>query len=1227
MAYIQAHASSISNVDTSVLGPGFSTLDGVPLTNGVSRILLTRQTTKSQNGVWIFNGSAGQLTRPGGDDQYANNTTLDNATIVWVTGGTARGGTVWGIDPGKRVSVGTTDHDLTRVSLPPVQCRAATTENLDLGDTHATIDGVALVGEGDAGSDIVLVKDQTTASQNGLYWANTGGPMARCTEPLTPTRRVLVSEGDRNAHSRYELVTQGPITPDTTPVRFSPQSLVFSVRDFGAIPDYIVGGNPASFTDNLPFFESALAAMKAAGNRAATLVVDGHFYLGGTLHINQTLVLEGTAEAEPGASNPYRSSPGGWLVFPPNTTGIRLHSASFKAPDEESTADKTVLRNLTISSLVLNDELVNMIPDDTSHGVHSTTPFYAENVRVHAFAADGFHLTEDVIVLNGGGGTPDESGIYRCSVADCGRDGFRAHGSDATAVVFENCVANSNRRYGFHDTSRANTYVGCKAEGNGYPRTLPNAEGSKGSEYRSDGTSNTSTFIGCYAEGGVRNKMDGQVNVLGGTFDGSLVSEDSKAFVLQNGVASRAPFAYQNRRARRFIHAKYPAENYAPDAAEGLTVTSQLGGQSGELVEAFSWEIEDFEPKQAPRAPDDTARFHDVTSLVYVDEPGAGYRWWNLRNNSSYREVMRYPTKQSFARHPAPYFVNGLFLGRDDDPGLASLTRYPTGIHFSAWAAGDDPLTNRPTSQAAGLESPQTYELGDVIWNSDPAAGRAMGQVCTTAGTCGSPGLYATTLDAAMVNTKDATLVNVTGFVLNRFVTIEGVTGVFRIDAVNPATSVITLDQTVTAAASGAAVTIVRAAQTFAGAPTTAGTYVVYLDTTLGLHIGQYVTIEGVADVWRIAAVHDDARTIEIDGAAPGNTGPRAVLAFRAPKFATFGGVRGTHKVAVTSTAQDLTSSYETIKLTGTVSADTVITVPSEDGWSARFFDTTARQNGARLTVSAKDRAGATYDLPNGQTQRLYIEYDDDEDKYHVRPEGPAALGPLPYYPGALALTAWWCASYGGTPWTGTASAGTSGDNDAVHNADDPSVGNAVNGLTAAHFDGTEDLSTEDGNDVLFGTSGAFWCLFKATAAPPNASGQDYGDGSLFTDHTNAETTFGVFTDAGPTYKAVACVYSNPSYVRTTAISFSLNEWYLMQVRWNATEIGIRLNDGAWSVTAFSGFTSVTPSAPTIGSSYASDRFIGDILEIGCCAEDISEATFDQILSYAKDRYGGIDLP
>jgi hypothetical protein len=110
--------------------------------------------------------------------------------------------------------------DASRSGLDVKQSvRAATTGNITLSNTQ-TIDGISLsVG------DRVLVKDQSTASQNGIYVVASGA-WSRSTdadEPaeVTPGFFFFVEEGTVNADSGWVMTADGTITIGTTAITFA----------------------------------------------------------------------------------------------------------------------------------------------------------------------------------------------------------------------------------------------------------------------------------------------------------------------------------------------------------------------------------------------------------------------------------------------------------------------------------------------------------------------------------------------------------------------------------------------------------------------------------------------------------------------------------------------------------------------------------------------------------------------------------------------------------------------------------------------------------------------------------------------------------------------------------------------------------------------------------------------------------------------------------------------
>lgn len=133
--------------------------------------------------------------------------------------------------------------------------RAATTTNITLSGTQ-TVDGVSL-----AVGDRVLVKDQTTASGNGLY-AVASGAWARTVDAdesteVTSALAVTVESGTVNGDKVFILATDGAITIGTTALTFTQ-----------------LGGGGASYSagNGISISGSVIAAVVKSGGG---LVVDG----------------------------------------------------------------------------------------------------------------------------------------------------------------------------------------------------------------------------------------------------------------------------------------------------------------------------------------------------------------------------------------------------------------------------------------------------------------------------------------------------------------------------------------------------------------------------------------------------------------------------------------------------------------------------------------------------------------------------------------------------------------------------------------------------------------------------------------------------------------------------------------------------------------------------------------------------------------------------------------
>jgi hypothetical protein len=95
--------------------------------------------------------------------------------------------------------------------------RVASTTNVTVASPGAAIDGVTL-----ANGDRVLLKNQSTPSQNGIYDFNgSASAMTRSADAdsdveLKPGSQVFISEGTVNGDSSWQLTTNGPIVVGTT---------------------------------------------------------------------------------------------------------------------------------------------------------------------------------------------------------------------------------------------------------------------------------------------------------------------------------------------------------------------------------------------------------------------------------------------------------------------------------------------------------------------------------------------------------------------------------------------------------------------------------------------------------------------------------------------------------------------------------------------------------------------------------------------------------------------------------------------------------------------------------------------------------------------------------------------------------------------------------------------------------------------------------------------------
>lgn len=144
--------------------------------------------------------------------------------------------------------------------------RAATAGNITLSGEQ-TIDGVSVVA-----GDRVLVKNQSTAAQNGIYVA-AAGSWTRSTDFDASAELsgagVFVSEGTANGNSQWFMTADAPLTLDTT-------ALVWA--QIGGGTSY-TAGNGISISGGVIAIDTSVTARKVAatiGDGSATTVSVAH---------------------------------------------------------------------------------------------------------------------------------------------------------------------------------------------------------------------------------------------------------------------------------------------------------------------------------------------------------------------------------------------------------------------------------------------------------------------------------------------------------------------------------------------------------------------------------------------------------------------------------------------------------------------------------------------------------------------------------------------------------------------------------------------------------------------------------------------------------------------------------------------------------------------------------------------------------------------------------------
>lgn len=278
---------------------------------------------------------------------------------------------------------------------PKASVKAATTANITLSGTQ-TIDGIALVA-----SDRCLVKNQSTASQNGIYVVSAGA-WTRATDmdiwAEVPNAFVFIEQGSTQADTGWVCTSDSGGTLNTTSITFV---------QFAAAGAYTAGNGITltglSFSANLDAnggleFNGSATRIKLNGatlDRSASglKIADGgiaDLQIASGANISITKIAQGTANQIVGANSGATANEFKTLSGTANQVVI-THGAgtiTFSLPQSIAAASTPTFGGLTLSNLtlgsvpfagtagVISQDNANLFFDDTNNrlGVGTNAP-------------------------------------------------------------------------------------------------------------------------------------------------------------------------------------------------------------------------------------------------------------------------------------------------------------------------------------------------------------------------------------------------------------------------------------------------------------------------------------------------------------------------------------------------------------------------------------------------------------------------------------------------------------------------------------------------------------------------------------------------------------------------------------------------------------------------------------------------------------------------------------
>ncbi len=233
--------------------------------------------------------------------------------------------------------------------------------------------------------------------------------------------------------------------------------------------------------------------------------------------------------------------------------------------------------------------------------------------------------------------------------------------------------------------------------------------------------------------------------------------------------------------------------------------------------------------------------------------------------------------------------------------------------------------------------------------------------------------------------------------------------------------------------------------------------------------------------------------------------------------------------------------------------------------------------------------------------------------------------------PSVLAATQWLRGSYGGAPWSGTASAGSSGSRSFAAGTTSPTVGASVGGFTPASCGATNSLvSATTMANMISASAYTLGVLIKvASTSVTVGSSTPFNDPSILADTGGgAYCGMSVSSSGIEPYHLENIVGTYTGPVAGAGAGFATGSWMLVFGTYDGTNLVASINSNAGvslakanvdtAFSASSGAAKLNENFNAAGSGGA----VADYLEVFAMASALSAANKTKYRLYCNQRYG-----